>query len=60
VAANSVEGSIEVVAGALGNLAAVLGGSWPPAHRIVNRGVIPRLPLRQYEPAAFQASGSPA
>jgi D-3-phosphoglycerate dehydrogenase len=60
VAANSVEGSIEVVAGGVGSLAAILEGRWPPAHRIVNRGVVPRCPLQQAEPAARSASVIPS
>jgi D-3-phosphoglycerate dehydrogenase len=45
VAALSVEGMREVSEKGIENTAAVLRGSWPPAGRVVNSGVVPRFPL---------------
>lgn len=45
VAAGSAQAMQDVSRGAVENLAAVLNGRWPSELRIVNRGVVPCIPL---------------
>ena len=45
VAAGSEQAMQDVSRGAIENVAAVVSGRWPLPDRIVNRGVVPRLPL---------------
>jgi len=47
VAAGSQQAGMDVARGAVENVAAVLNGRWPPRENVVNRGVVPRIPLEE-------------
>lgn len=50
VAALSIQSMAEVSQTGIDNLVTVLAGHWPPAANVVNRGVVPRQPLAEYDP----------
>jgi len=54
VGAGSVQSSREVVRGPVENLVAVLSGHWPHPKNIVNSGVVPRVPLADYDASLFE------
>lgn len=54
VAAGSIESGQDVSRGGIENVAAVLSGYWPPSGNIVNEGVVPRVPLRDYDKTLFE------
>ncbi len=53
VAAGSVEAGQDVSRGGVQNVAAILAGHWPLAENIVNAGVVPRVPLKTFDPALY-------
>lgn len=53
VAAGSVQSAQDVSRGGIESVVAVLGGYWPLPGKTVNAGVVPRFPLRDYEPTLF-------
>jgi D-3-phosphoglycerate dehydrogenase len=56
VAGESVESQQDVATGAIVNLLSVLSGHWPPPNHVVNVGVIPRVPLAEYDASLFEDS----
>jgi D-3-phosphoglycerate dehydrogenase / 2-oxoglutarate reductase len=50
VAAMSVQAKEDVGRGGVENVVSILSGHWPNPENIVNRGVIPRVPLAAYDP----------
>jgi D-3-phosphoglycerate dehydrogenase len=48
VAAGSVESGQDVSAGGVENLVAILRGTWPRLGNVVNGGVVPRFPLKEF------------
>jgi len=52
VAAGSEQAMQDVSRGAIENVAAVVSGRWPARDRIVNRDVVPRMPLMESATAA--------
>lgn len=50
VAAMSVQGKEDVGRGGVENVVSILSGHWPHPDNIVNRGVVPRFPLKEYDP----------
>ena len=55
VAAGSVQSGQDVSRGGIENVVAVLGGYWPSPGNLVNAGVVPRFPLRDYEQSLFES-----
>jgi len=55
VAAGSVQSGQAVARGGIENVVAVLSGYWPRLENIVNDGVVPRFPLRDYDEALFES-----
>jgi D-3-phosphoglycerate dehydrogenase len=53
VAAMSVQAKEDVGRGGVENVVSILSGHWPHPNNIVNRGVIPRSPLAEYDPTLF-------
>jgi D-3-phosphoglycerate dehydrogenase len=53
VAAGSVQSGQAVSRGGIENVVAILSGYWPLPENIVNRGVVPRVPLHDYEASLF-------
>ncbi len=53
VAAASVQSGRDVARGGIQNVVAVLSGHWPLTENVVNPGVVPRLPLADYDQAIF-------
>ena len=53
VAAMSVQAKEDVGRGGVGNVVSILSGHWPHPDHIVNRGVVPRFPLKEYDPTLF-------
>jgi len=53
VSAHSVQSSADVARTGVCNLVAVLKGHWPAPENIVNRGVVPRYPLKPYDAALY-------
>jgi D-3-phosphoglycerate dehydrogenase len=53
VAAMSVQGKEDVGRGGVENVVSILSGHWPHPDNIVNRGVVPRFPLKEYDPTLF-------
>ncbi len=49
----SVQASQDCTRTAIENLVSVLSGHLPPAENIVNKGVLPRFPLKPHDPALF-------
>jgi D-3-phosphoglycerate dehydrogenase len=60
VAAGSVQSGQAVSRGGVENVVAILSGQWPLAENIVNAGVVPRWPLRPYDPSLFISRKVPA
>ena len=56
VAAMSVQAKEDVGRGGVENVVSVLSRHWPHPDHIVNRGVIPRAPLADYDPTLFTSS----
>src|SRR5579859_496058 len=54
VAAGSVQSGQAVSRGGVENVVAILSGYWPLPENIVNRGVVPRVPLQDYDETLFQ------
>ncbi|MBD03276.1 MAG: hypothetical protein CME24_02895 [Gemmatimonadetes bacterium] len=54
VSALSVDSSRIVATGSVQNLVCVLNGHMPPPDQIVNRDVVPRSPLKPYDPALLE------
>ena len=54
VAAGSIEAGQDVSRGGVQNMAAVLAGHWPLGENIVNDGVVPRSPLRPFDPSLYR------
>ena len=54
VAALSADSKRVLTKGAVENLVAVLSGHWPRPDHMVNPGVIPRLPLAEYDGTLFE------
>jgi D-3-phosphoglycerate dehydrogenase len=54
VAAGSVQSGQAVSRGGIENVVAILSGYWPPQDNIVNRGVVPRIPLQNYDETLFE------
>jgi phosphoglycerate dehydrogenase-like enzyme len=54
VAAGSVQSGQAVSRGGIENVVAILRGYWPLPENIVNRGVVPRLALREHAAALFE------
>ena len=54
VAAGSVQSGQAVSRGGIENVVAILSGYWPPQENIVNRGVVPRFPLQNYDQTLFE------
>jgi D-3-phosphoglycerate dehydrogenase len=50
VAAMSVQAAEDVGRGGIENVVSILSGHWPCSENIVNRGVVPRFPLADYDP----------
>ena len=50
VAAGSIESGHDVSRGGVQNVATILAGHWPIEENIVNFGVVPRVPLKPYDP----------
>lgn len=50
VAAMSVQAAEDVGRGGIENVVTILSGHWPCPEHIVNRGVVPRVPLAAYDP----------
>lgn len=50
VAAMSVQAKEDVGRGGVENVVSILSGHWPHPDNIVNRGVVPRFPLADYDP----------
>lgn len=55
VAAMSVQAKEDVGRGGVENVVSILSGHWPHPGNIVNRGVVPRFPLKEYDPSLFSA-----
>lgn len=53
VSALSVDSSRDVAVGSVENLVSVLSGQLPRPDHVVNRGVVPRSPLKPYDPNLF-------
>ena len=53
VAAMSVQAKEDVGRGGVENVVSILSGFWPHPDHIVNRGVVPRFPLADYDPTLF-------
>lgn len=53
VAAMSVQAKQDVGRGGVENVVSILSGFWPHPDHIVNRGVIPRVALADYDPSLF-------
>jgi D-3-phosphoglycerate dehydrogenase / 2-oxoglutarate reductase len=53
VAAMSIQAKEDVGRGGVENVVSVLTGHWPHPDHIVNRGVVPRAPLAEYDPTLF-------
>lgn len=51
----SVQALEEVYQIGVENLVLVLAGCWPPSQNIVNPDVVPRVPLKPYDPAVLEA-----
>lgn len=58
VAALSVQAMEEVSQTGVDNVATVLAGYWPPAHTVVNQGVVPRQPLAAHDPGLLNRLAS--
>jgi D-3-phosphoglycerate dehydrogenase len=56
VAAMSVQAKEDVGRGGVENVVAILSGHWPNPQNIVNRGVVPRFPLKEWDPTMFEKS----
>ncbi len=56
VAAGSVQSGQAVSRGGIENVVAILSGYWPQPEHIVNRGVVPRAPLHDYDESFFETS----
>jgi phosphoglycerate dehydrogenase-like enzyme len=54
VAAGSVQAGQAVSRGGIENVVAILSGYWPPQGNIVNREVVPRFPLRDFDEHLFE------
>ncbi len=50
MAAMSVQAKEDVGRGGVENVVSILSGHWPHPDHIVNRGVVPRFPLAEYDP----------
>jgi D-3-phosphoglycerate dehydrogenase len=53
VAAMSIQAKEDVGRGGVENVVAILSGYWPHPDNIVNRGVVPRFPLKEHDPTLF-------
>jgi phosphoglycerate dehydrogenase-like enzyme len=53
VAAMSIQAKEDVGRGGVENVVSILSGHWPHPDHIVNRGVLPRFPLAEYDPTLF-------
>jgi D-3-phosphoglycerate dehydrogenase len=51
MAAMSIQAKEDVGRGGVENVVSVLSGYWPHPDNIVNQGVVPRSPLKEYDPA---------
>ncbi len=56
VSAHSVQAVEDVSRTGVENLVAVLSGHWPTPENIVNKGVVPRSPLKDHDPSLFEES----
>lgn len=54
VAAGSVQSGQAVSRGGIENVVAILSGYWPLPENIVNRGVVPRYPLQDFDKNLFE------
>jgi D-3-phosphoglycerate dehydrogenase len=54
VAALSVEAMQDAKRGTIENMVLVLNGHWPPPQNIVNPGVVPRVPLADYDASLLE------
>jgi phosphoglycerate dehydrogenase-like enzyme len=50
MAAMSLQAKEDVGRGGVENVVSILSGHWPHPDHIVNRGVVPRFPLAEYDP----------
>jgi D-3-phosphoglycerate dehydrogenase len=55
-AAMSIQAKEDVGRGGVENVVSILSGHWPDPNNIVNRGVVPRVPLAEYDPTLFSSS----
>jgi D-3-phosphoglycerate dehydrogenase / 2-oxoglutarate reductase len=53
IAAMSVQAKQDVGRGGIENVVSILSGHWCHPDNIVNRGVVPRSPLAEYDPSLF-------
>jgi hypothetical protein len=60
VAAMSVQAKEDVGRGGVENVVAILSGHWPHPDHIVNRGVLPRVPLAAFDPMLFASARVPS
>ncbi|CAN5834788.1 hypothetical protein BH10CHL1_BH10CHL1_14530 [soil metagenome] len=54
VAAMSIQAAQDVVRGGVENMVSILSGYWPNPENIVNRGVKPWFPLKEYDPTLLK------
>jgi D-3-phosphoglycerate dehydrogenase len=54
VAALSVESKLDNNQGGVENAVSILSGHWPNPENIVNQGVVPRFPLKDYDEGIFE------
>lgn len=52
----SIQAKEDVGRGGVENVVSILSGHWPHPDNIVNKGVVPRFPLAEYEPSMFENS----
>jgi D-3-phosphoglycerate dehydrogenase len=55
VAAMSIQAKEDVGRGGVENVVSILSGYWPHPDNIVNQGVVPRFPLKEYDPTLLHA-----
>jgi phosphoglycerate dehydrogenase-like enzyme len=53
IAAMSIQAKEDVGRGGVENVVSILSGHWCHPDNIVNRGVVPRFPLAEYDPSLF-------
>jgi glyoxylate reductase len=56
VAAMSIQAKQDVARGGVENVVTILSGHWPDPENIVNPGVVPRVPLADYDESLLKSS----